>query len=70
MTLHLGHEKHAAVSNKSGNLRNGSSAKTIKGDFGTMPIEIPRELESSFEPVLIPEGQTRLVGFDDKIISL
>jgi putative transposase len=70
MTLHLGHEKHAAISNKSGNSRNGSSAKTIKGDFGTMPIEIPRDRESSFEPVLIPKGQTRFVGFDDKIISL
>jgi putative transposase len=70
MTMHLGHEKHAAVSNKSGNARNGSSAKTIKGDFGTMPIEIPRDRESSFEPVLIPKGQTRFVGFDDKIISL
>jgi len=70
MTLHLGHEKHAAVSNKSGNSRNGSSAKIIKGDFGTMPIEIPRDRESSFEPVLIPKGQTRFVGFDDKIISL
>jgi len=70
MTLHLGHEKHAAVSNKSGNSRNGSSAKTIKGDFGTMPIEIPRDRESSFEPVLIPKGQTRFIGFDDKIISL
>jgi len=70
MTLHLGHEKHATVSNKSGNARNGSSAKTIKGDFGTMPIEIPRDRDSSFEPVIIPKGQTRFAGFDDKIISL
>jgi putative transposase len=70
MTLHLGHEKHAAVSNKSGNARNGSSSKIIKGDFGTMPIEIPRDRDSSFEPVIIPKGQTRFAGFDDKIISL
>ncbi|MSN26843.1 MAG: IS256 family transposase [Geobacter sp.] len=70
MTLHLGHEKHAAVSNKSGNARNGSSSKTIKGDFGTMPIEIPRDRDSSFEPIIIPKGQTRFAGFDDKIISL
>ena len=47
MTLHLGHEKHAAVSNKKGNTRNGSSAKTIKGEFGTMPIEIPRDRKST-----------------------
>lgn len=70
MTLHLGHEKHAAVSNKSGNARNGSSSKIIKGDFGTMPIEIPRDRDSSFEPVIIPKGQTRFAGFDNKIISL
>ncbi|TWJ19772.1 putative transposase [Geobacter argillaceus] len=70
MTEHLGHEKHAVVANKSGNTRNGKSAKTIKGKFGTMPIEIPRDRDSSFEPVIIPKGQTRFVGFDDKIISL
>ena len=70
MTEHLGHEKHAAVANKSGNTRNGTSAKTIKGDFGNMPIEIPRDRDSSFEPGIIPKGQTRFVGFDDKIISL
>ena len=35
-----------------------------------MPIEIPRDRESSFEPVLIPKGQIRFAGFDDKIISL
>lgn len=70
MTLHLGHEKHGSVTTKGGNARNGSSAKTIKGDFGSMPIEIPRDRDSSFEPVIIPKGQTRFAEFDDKIISL
>ena len=70
MTLHLGHEKHAAVSNKAGNARNGSSAKTIKGEFGAMPIAIPRDRDGSFEPVIIPKGQTRFPGFDDRVISL
>jgi len=70
MTLHLGHEKHASVSNKDGNARNGSSLKTIKGEFGSMPIEIPRDRDSSFEPLIIPKGQTRFPGFDDRVISL
>jgi putative transposase len=70
MTLHLGHEKHASVSNKEGNARNGSSLKTIKGEFGNMPIEIPRDRDSSFEPLIIPKGQTRFPGFDDRVISL
>lgn len=70
MTHHLGHEKHGAISNKSRNARNGSSKKTLKGDFGTMPIEIPRDREGTFEPVIIAKGQTRFAEFDDKIISL
>ena len=70
MTVHLGHEKNSAITSQSGNARNGKSGKTIKGEFGKLPIEIPRDRDSSFEPVIIPKGQTRFAGFDDKIISL
>lgn len=70
MTLHLGHEKNGPISNQEGNARNGSSTKTIKGEFGSMPIEIPRDRNGSFEPVIIPKGQTRFPGFDDRVISL
>ena len=35
-----------------------------------MPIEIPRDRDSSFDPRIVPKGQTRFAGFDDKIISL
>src|SRR5215204_632513 len=44
LTEHVGYEKHEAAGHKSGNSRNGKSAKTLKGSFGTMPIEIPRDL--------------------------
>ena len=70
MTLHLGHEKHAPVANKDGNARNGSSLKTIKSEFGSMPIDIPRDRDGSFEPIIISKGQTRFPGFDDRVISL
>ena len=70
MTHHLGHEKHGSIAAKGGNTRNGSSPKTIKGDFGSMPLEIPRDRECNFEPLIIPKGQTRFAEFDDKIISL
>lgn len=70
MTHHLGHEKHGSRTTKGGNARNGSSSKTIKGDFGSLPLEIPRDRESSFEPVIVQKGQTRFAEFDDKIISL
>ena len=70
MSDHLGHDKNEAVSNASGNTRNGKSQNTLKGEFGELPIEIPRDREGSFEPQLIPNHQTRWTGFDDKIISL
>ena len=67
---HLGYEKHSLEGKNSGNTRNGKSSKTLKGDFGTLPIDIPRDRQSSFEPKIVPKGQTRFSGFDDKILSL
>ena len=70
MTEHVGYEKHDQKGKNSGNSRNGKSAKTIKGTFGTMPIEVPRDRNGTFEPKIIGKHQTRFTGFDDKIISL
>ena len=70
LTEHLGHERNEAVANPAGNTRNGKSRKTLKGEFGQLPIEVPRDRHGSFEPQLIPKHQTRWAGFDDKIISL
>ena len=70
MAEHLGHDKHETVNNATGNTRNGKSRKTLKGEFGELPIEIPRDREGSFEPLIISKHQTRWAGFDDKILSL
>lgn len=70
MTEHVGYEKHEAAGRNSGNSRNGKTAKTIKGTFGTLPIEVPRDRNGTFEPKIIGKHQTRFTGFDDKIISL
>ena len=70
LTEHLGHEHNEAVANPGGNTRNGKGKKTLKGDFGELPIEVPRDRNGSFEPQLIAKHQTRWAGFDDKIISL
>ncbi len=70
LTHHLGYEKHSPAGKKSGNSRNGKSSKTLKGDFGEMPIEVPRDRNGEFNPQIIPKHQTRFSGFDDKIISM
>jgi putative transposase len=70
MADHLGHGKNEPVENLAGNTRNGKSKKTLKGEFGELPIEIPRDRQGTFEPQLIPKHQTRWAGFDEKILSL
>ena len=70
MTEHLGHDQHEAVTNAAGNVRNGHSRKTLKGDFGEFSLAIPRDRDAAFEPQLVAKPQTRWPGFDDKIISL
>ena len=70
LTHHLGYEKHDPEGKGSGNSRNGTSAKTLKGDFGEVEIEVPRDRKGSFEPKIVPRHQRRFNGFDDKILSM
>ena len=70
MTHHLGYPKWSPAGRNTGNSRNGKHDKTIKGDFGEMEIEVPRDRNSEFEPTIIGKHQTRFDGFDDKIISM
>jgi putative transposase len=70
MTDHLGYEKHDPAGQKSGNSRNGKSRKKLKGDFGEIELETPRDRNSTFEPKIIAKHQTRWTGFDEKILSM
>jgi putative transposase len=70
LTVHLGYDKHDAIGRNSGNSRNGSSPKTLKGEFGHLPLAVPRDRNGTFEPQIIPKGQRRFEGFDQAIISL
>ncbi len=67
---HLGFEKHDPAGHHSGNTRNGISRKALKGNFGELELETPRDRNASFEPKIVAKGQTRFTGFDDKIISM
>jgi putative transposase len=70
MTEHVGYDKHDPGGNNSGNSRNGKSAKTIKGTFGELALETPRDRNGTFEPQIIEKHQTRFTGFDKNILSL
>lgn len=70
LTTHLGYEKHEIKGKNSGNSRNGTSVKTLKGEFGETEIAIPRDRTGTFDPRFIPKGETRFDGFDSKILSM
>jgi putative transposase len=70
LTEHVGYDKHDPAGYNSGNSRNGATKKTLKGDFGEIELETPRDRNGSFEPEIVSKGQTRFSGFDDKIISM
>jgi len=67
MGAELGH--HLGQS-EAGNHRNGTSAKTVITGEGPVRIDIPRDRDGSFNPILIPKHERRFTGFDDKIIAM
>ena len=70
MDEHLGYEKHSPDGHGSGNSRNGMTKKTLKGEFGEVELETPRDREGTFEPQLIKKRQTRMDAFDDQILAM
>jgi len=70
LTDHLGYERGDPAGRGSGNSRNGSSSKTVLTDIGAVDVEIPRDRTGEFEPKLISKHQTRLGGFNERIIAL
>jgi len=70
MSQHLGYQPGDAKPPEQGNHRNGTSGKTVLTDEGPVRIEVPRDRDSSFEPVLIGKHQRRFTGFDQKIVAM
>ena len=70
LTGHLGYEKHERAGNSNGNARNGVTRKTLKGEFGEIELETPRDRKGTFEPKMVGRHQTRWTGFDDRILSM
>ena len=72
MTEHLGHEKHhPTTAGQDGNVRNGTRPKTVLTDAaGQVAIEVPRDRDGTFEPVIVAKRQRRLSDVDAIAISM
>jgi len=70
MNYHLGYAPGEAKPQTASNQRNGTGAKTVYTDDGPLRLDIPRDRDASFNPILIPKHERRFTGFDDKIIAM
>jgi hypothetical protein len=69
MEEHLGYGRYAAERRGSGNSRNGTGTRTVRGDFGELEIETPRDGKGNFEPKLVAKRQTSLGNFSETVVS-
>src|SRR5205814_6193576 len=71
LTEHLGHDKHGPATSETGNVRNGTRAKTVLTEgSGQVPIGVPRDRDGTFEPQIVRKRQRRLSGVDEMVLSL
>ena len=72
MTEHLGHEKNRAPDEREeSNVRNGARSKTvISPSTGPVTIQVRRDRDATFTPVIVPKRQRRLTGVDEIVLSL
>jgi len=70
LSHHLGYPPGGDKPAEAGNHRNGSTGKTVLTEDGPLRIEVPRDRQGSFEPLLIPKHERRFTGFDDQIVAM
>ncbi|MCW3697122.1 IS256 family transposase [Burkholderia cenocepacia] len=70
MNLHLGYPSGQSKPAGQANERNGASGKTVITDRGPVRVEVLRDRDGSFEPILIPKHERRFTGFDERIIAM
>jgi transposase-like protein len=71
MSEHVGYDKHAVEGRNGANSRNGTRSKTVLTDnAGKVDIEVPRDRDGSFEPVIVKKRQRRLTDVDAVVLSL
>jgi putative transposase len=67
---HLGYDKHDPMGRNRGNSRNGTRTKTVLTEIGPVDIEVPRDRDATFEPVIVAKRRRRLDGIDAIVLSL
>ncbi len=61
---------HDAKNKSTTNSRNGKSKKTITSEYGEMEIQVPRDRNGEFEPMIVKKHQSNVTGIEDQIIAM
>jgi putative transposase len=67
---HLGYDKHDPAGRNRENSRNGTRSKTVLTEIGPVEIDVPRDRDGSFEPVIVKKRQRRPSGIDNAVLAL
>lgn len=69
LAAHQGYDKHDPASRNRANSRNGTRSKTVLTEIGPVEIDVPRDRDGSFEPVIVKKRQRRLSGIDNAVLA-
>jgi len=67
---HLGYPKHDPSGKNSGNNRNGFSKKTLKTNLGEVPLDVPRDRNATFDPIVVPKHDRMSSKIEHAIITM
>lgn len=70
MDQNLGYEKNGSRTPEQSNRRNGHSPKTVRSEFGDVELDIPRDREGEFDPLVVKKHQKSVTGIEDQVIAL
>ena len=70
MDEHLGYEKHKSKGKETDNSRNDCSNNVLKTNIGDVPLDVPRDRDSSFDPVIVPKHQRMSARIEQSIITM
>lgn len=70
MDEHLGYSKYDSKNKDTENSRNGKRKKTVRSNIGSLEIDVPRDRESEFEPIVVKKNQRDISSIESQVISM
>ena len=70
LEIELGYSKGDRKGKQTDNRRNGYTEKTVKTKYRELDIDVPRDRNGEFEPIVLPKNKRDLSGIEEQIFSL